>query len=64
MNDNTAGKDVRTSFEFWCLMMWACSLVALNYGVFRRAEFNGTATSVMFYGVGASSTTVTIVCKW
>jgi hypoxia up-regulated 1 len=35
--------------------------VALNYGVFRRAEFNGTATSVMFYDVGASSTTATIV---
>ena len=45
-------------------MMWACSLVALNYGVFPKAEFNGTATSVMFYDVGASSKTATIVCKW
>ena len=45
-------------------MMWACSLVALNYGVFRRAEFNGAAISVMFYDVGESSMTATIVCKW
>jgi hypoxia up-regulated 1 len=62
INDNTAGikKDVFVLLEFCCEMV-CVDLVALNYGVFRRAEFNGTATSVMFYDVGASSTTATIV---
>ena len=38
-------------------------LVALNYGVFRRAEFNTSAVNVMFYDVGASSAVATVVCK-
>lgn len=38
--------------------------VALNYGVFRRAQFNTSATTVMFYDVGASSAKATIVCKF
>ncbi|XP_013398865.1 hypoxia up-regulated protein 1 isoform X3 [Lingula anatina] len=37
------------------------SAVALNYGVFRRKEFNGTAQHYMFFDMGATSTIVTIV---
>uniref|UniRef100_A0A1A7WFL1 Hypoxia up-regulated protein 1 n=1 Tax=Iconisemion striatum TaxID=60296 RepID=A0A1A7WFL1_9TELE len=35
--------------------------VALNYGVFRRKDIDGTAKSVMFYDMGSGSTTATIV---
>lgn len=35
--------------------------VALNYGIYNRKDFNETAQYVMFYDMGASSTTVTIV---
>lgn len=36
-------------------------LVALNYGVFRRRDFNETSTSILFYDMGAGSTVATIV---
>lgn len=35
--------------------------VALNYGIFRSKDFNETAQYVLFYDMGASSTTATIV---
>lgn len=35
--------------------------VALNYGIFQRKSFNETAQYVMFYDMGASKTTATIV---
>ncbi|XP_044750034.1 hypoxia up-regulated protein 1 [Coccinella septempunctata] len=35
--------------------------VALNYGIFRSKDFNDTTQYVMFYDMGASSTTATIV---
>lgn len=35
--------------------------VALNYGIFRRKDFNETAQYVLFYDMGASSTTATLV---
>ncbi|XP_022109354.1 hypoxia up-regulated protein 1-like [Acanthaster planci] len=35
--------------------------VALNYGVFRRNDFNTTVTNVMFFDMGAGSTTATVV---
>lgn len=35
--------------------------VALNYGIFRRKDFNETAQYVMFYDMGAASTTATVV---
>ncbi|KAK9891578.1 hypothetical protein WA026_015536 [Henosepilachna vigintioctopunctata] len=35
--------------------------VALNYGIFRSKEFNETSQYVMFYDMGASSTTATVV---
>ncbi|XP_046664978.1 hypoxia up-regulated protein 1 isoform X1 [Homalodisca vitripennis] len=35
--------------------------VALNYGIFRRKDFNETAQYVMFYDMGASSTSATVV---
>ena len=35
--------------------------VALNYGMFRRKEINGTARNLMFYDMGAQDTTVSIV---
>ncbi|XP_078492250.1 hypoxia up-regulated protein 1-like [Ciona intestinalis] len=34
---------------------------ALNYGVFRRNDINTTATYMMFYDMGASSTVATII---
>lgn len=36
-------------------------LVALNYGIFRRKDFNETAQYLMFYDMGASSTTATVI---
>ncbi|XP_066245009.1 hypoxia up-regulated protein 1 [Euwallacea similis] len=35
--------------------------VALNYGIFRTKTFNETAQYVLFYDMGASSTTATLV---
>ncbi|XP_012543156.1 hypoxia up-regulated protein 1 isoform X2 [Monomorium pharaonis] len=35
--------------------------VALNYGVFGRTEINDSAHYIMFYDMGASSTTATVV---
>lgn len=35
--------------------------VALNYGIFRRNEINETAQYYMFYDMGASKTTATVV---
>lgn len=32
----------------------------LNYGVFRRKDFNSSGTTLMFFDMGASSTTATI----
>ncbi|GLH11715.1 Major heat shock 70 kDa protein Ba [Gryllus bimaculatus] len=35
--------------------------MALNYGIFRRKDFNESAQYIMFYDMGASSTTATLV---
>ncbi|KAK6642072.1 hypothetical protein RUM44_013795 [Polyplax serrata] len=35
--------------------------VALNYGIFRAKDFNETTQYILFYDMGASSTTATIV---
>lgn len=35
--------------------------VALNYGIFRRKDFNETAQYMLFYDMGAYSTTATLV---
>lgn len=35
--------------------------IALNYGIFRRKDFNDSAQYVMFYDMGASKTIATIV---
>lgn len=35
--------------------------VALNYGIFRRKDFNESIQYIMFYDMGASSTTATVV---
>uniref|UniRef100_A0A1W7RAF8 Hypoxia up-regulated protein 1 n=1 Tax=Hadrurus spadix TaxID=141984 RepID=A0A1W7RAF8_9SCOR len=34
--------------------------VALNYGIFRRKDFNETPTNILFYDMGAGSTIATI----
>ena len=34
--------------------------VALNYGIFRRKDFNATGSTYLFYDMGAQSTTCTI----
>ena len=41
----------------------ALKTVALNYGVFRRKDFNTTHKYYMFYDMGAHSTTATVVGK-
>lgn len=33
---------------------------ALDYGIFRRKDFNETAQNILFYDMGASSTVVTV----
>lgn len=66
MNDNTAG--------VWCAISQLMQLshapsdwsilsltVALNYGVFRRKEFNSTAVQYMFVDMGATSTSASVV---
>ncbi|XP_068234697.1 hypoxia up-regulated protein 1-like [Palaemon carinicauda] len=42
-------------------LMSSNAAVALNYGMFRRKEINSTAQNILFYDMGASSTTATIV---
>lgn len=37
------------------------SAVALNYGMFRRKEINATAQHLLFYDMGSSQTTATVV---
>ena len=37
------------------------STVALNYGMFRRGDFNATTQHIMFYDIGADSTAATLV---
>lgn len=34
---------------------------ALNYGIFRRKDFNETAQYIMLYDMGASSTSASVV---
>ena len=33
---------------------------ALDYGIFRRKDFNETAQNILFYDMGASSTVATV----
>ncbi|KAK7462527.1 hypothetical protein BaRGS_00038437, partial [Batillaria attramentaria] len=42
-------------------LMSDSAAVALNYGVFRRKNFNTTAQYYMFYDMGATSTVATVV---
>ncbi|XP_042234500.1 hypoxia up-regulated protein 1-like [Homarus americanus] len=42
-------------------LMSSNAAVALDYGMFRRKEINGTAQNILFYDMGASSTSATIV---
>lgn len=58
MNDYTAGKLTKkyTQPNLSCQI-----LVALNFGVFRRKDFNESAQYIMFYDMGASSTSATLV---
>ena len=35
--------------------------MALNYGMFRRSDFNATAQYIMFYDIGADSTAASLV---
>lgn len=36
------------------------NLAGLNYGVFRRKDFNSTGTNLMFFDMGGSGTIATI----
>lgn len=42
-------------------LIGANTAAALNYGVFRRKEFNDTPVHILFYDMGTGSTTATIV---
>merc|ERR1719187_162798 len=42
-------------------LMNAPMAVALNYGMFRRKEINGTVKHLMLYDMGAQATTATVV---
>jgi molecular chaperone DnaK (HSP70) len=48
-------KEVKSN-EICCLFS-----VAINYGIFRRKDFNETAQNVMFYDMGAGSTAAAVV---
>lgn len=41
-------------------LMSSNAAVALNHGMFRRKEINGTVQHILFYDLGASSATATI----
>nr|CAG4646331.1 EOG090X07RL [Macrothrix elegans] len=41
-------------------LMNSNTAAALNYGIFRRKDFNETAQNILFYDMGASSTVATI----
>ena len=46
-------------------ILTACSrAAALNYGLFRQASFNATPQYIMFYDVGALSTTASIIGEY
>jgi hypoxia up-regulated 1 len=38
----------------------AARAVGLNYGVFRRKEFNATTQNILFYDMGSTSTIATV----
>jgi hypoxia up-regulated 1 len=38
----------------------ANTAVGINYGVFRAKTFNKTATNILFYDMGATSTVATV----
>jgi hypoxia up-regulated 1 len=40
--------------------MFYSNLAGLNYGVFRRKDFNSSGTTLMFFDMGAGSTTATV----
>lgn len=56
VNGNVGGKSSWASSQ---RSNW--SAVAINYGVFRRTEFNETERNLMFYDMGSQATTATIV---
>jgi len=47
--------------NIFCGCEWKLFVVALNYGVFRHKVFNSTALNYMFFDIGATGTTATIV---
>ena len=65
MNDRTVRTvQILTSLLLFMLYNFsALKTVALNYGVFRRKDFNTTHKYYMFYDMGAHSTTATVVGK-
>lgn len=42
------------------IYLFLCLKAGLNYGVFRRKDFNSTGTTVMFFDMGSTGTTATI----
>lgn len=54
-------EDIKFYWIPFLKIIFLFQLVALNYGVFRRRDFNETSTSIMFYDMGAGNTVATIV---
>ena len=67
INSNTAGnfkpnRKKRDSLNFENLIYFFSKFKAgINYGVFRRKDFNNTATSLMFFDMGSTGTVATVV---
>lgn len=58
MNDNTAGSN--TFISIWNGFLCEIFVAGVNYGMFRRKEFNTTATTVLIYDMGSVKTTATV----
>lgn len=60
INDYMAGT-FKLSFQLAQFYNLCVPLVAINYGIFRRKDFNESAQNVIFYDMGATSTAAVVV---
>ena len=51
---------ISSSYAITTPLLMFCT-AALNYGLFRQASFNTTPQYIMFYDIGALSTTASII---
>jgi hypoxia up-regulated 1 len=60
INDYMAGV-LKSLFNYLFSQLMYVSPVAINYGIFRRKDFNESAQNVIFYDMGATSTAAVVV---